>query len=172
MTNVDDFMQGGGGYPLIKINSVGGKLIGDLVEARLVDERDYDTGQVVTWDDGTPRKQLVLDVRVDWAASVDVTTGKDDVREEIGSYYCRYTAYLAMKEAIATADCKVSEVGRLAIARTPDGVPRSKKHNPPQQFTAQVQRRIAATSVDDLLGETVPVGAGASAGQPTAGDLL
>jgi len=167
MTSVDDFMSGTGGYPNTKINSVGGKLVGDLVEARLVDERDYDTGKPVLWDNGEPKKQLVLDVRVDWDASIDVTTGKDGVREEIGSYYCRYTAFLAMREACKEADVKMSQVGRFALARTPDGTARNPRHAPPQQFVAKVTARAAGADVDDLLDqqpqpETVSVGVAAA----------
>lgn len=168
MSNVDDFMQGSGGYPLIKLTREGSKLIGDLLEARLVDERDYDTGQVVRWDNGDARKQLVIDVRVDWAASVDITTGKDGAREEIGSYYCRYTAFLAMKAATEATGCKMSEVGRLALARTKDGTPRNPRHAPPQQFAAQVERRAAGSGVDDLLGDSSPAGQGQPEQQPAA----
>lgn len=153
MTTVDDFMSGSGGYPLIKINSEGGKLVGDLVEARLVDERDYNTGEIVRWDNGEPRKQLVLDVRVDWDASADVTTGKDGTRDEIGTYYCRYTAFLALKEACDKANTRMSQVDRLALARTKDGVPRKAGFAPPQQFVAKVTQRAAGVDVDDLLAE-------------------
>lgn len=163
MTSVDDFMKGGSSHPQIKINSVGGKLVGDLIEARLVDERDYDTGQPVTWPNGEPKKQLVLDIRIDWDASVDVTTGKDGVREEIGTYYCRYTAFLALKDACEKASTVMSHVGRLAIARTPDGTPRNPRHAPPQQFVAQVTQRTAEPGVDDLMATTAAPAAGVSA---------
>lgn len=168
MTSVDEFMQGGNNYPQIKINSVGGKLVGDLVEARLVDERDFDTGQIVTWDDNTPRKQLVLDTRVDWAASVDVTTGKDGTREEIGSYFCRFTAKLALQEACETAGIVMSKVGRFAIQRTPDGVPRNPRHKPPQQFVAQVAQRTAEPGVDNMMAATAQPAAAPAAAAPPA----
>jgi hypothetical protein len=151
MTSVDDFVEGASSLPLIKINSEGGKLIGDVIQARLVDERDYDTGDIVRWDDGNPRKQLVLDIRIDWAASIDVTTGKDGVREETGSYYCRFAAFLAVRDAVQKTGIKMSDVGRIAIARTKDGDPRSPRHKPPQQFVAQVMARTAAPDVDNLM---------------------
>lgn len=167
MSNVDDFMSGSGGYPLIKLNAVGSKLVGDLVEARLVDERDYDTGETMRWDDGSARKQLVLDVKVDWTASADITTGKDGAREETGSYYCRYTAFLALQKATQEVGCKMSQVGRFALARIEDGKPRNQRHNPPQQFVAKVEKRAAGNGVDDLLGASAaPVAATA------ASDLL
>jgi hypothetical protein len=149
--NVDDFMSGGSKHPLIRLENVGSTLIGDLVEARLVDERDYDTGEIKRWDDGNPRKQLVIDVRIDWAKSVDITTGKNGIREDVGSYYCRYTAFLAMQEAVKAAGCKMSEVGRLALRRTQDGQPKKAGFGAPQQFVAQVARAAAGASVDDMF---------------------
>lgn len=174
MTNVDDFLEGGGGLPYIKINQPGGKLVGDLIEARLVNERDYDTGKPILWDDGTPRKQLVLDVRIDWDACIEVTTGKDGVKEETGSYYCRYTAQLALKDACQAASVKMSQVGRFALARTADGTPRNPRHAPPQQFVAKVTGRTADTAVDDLLAQPAqaqPAPAAVPAGV-SADDLL
>jgi len=151
MTDIDQFLAGSKSYPLIKINSEGGKVVGDLVAARLVDERDYDTGNIVHWSDGTPRKQIVLDIRIDWPASIDITTGKEGVNEEVGSYYCRFTAQLALREACETAGVPLSQVGRIAIARLKDGVPRNPRNKPPQQFRAEVARATAAAGVDSLL---------------------
>lgn len=159
MTNsVDDFMAGSGGYPYTKIDEVGGKLVFDLIEARLVDERDYDTGQVATWDNGEPKKQLVLDVNIDWDKSTGVVTGKDGVKEPVGSYYCKYTAFLALKKACDEAGIKMSQVGRGAIKRTEDGTPRNPRHAPPHQFVAQVSARAASSDVDDLLADTTSDG--------------
>ncbi len=170
MTNVDDFLNGSTSRPLIKLNNPGSKLVFDLIEARLVQERDFDTGQLVTWDDGKPKKQIVLDVHIDWAASHDISVGKDGQQEPEGSYYVRYTCQLALQQACEAAGVRLSEVGRGAIARTPDGVPKKQGLNPPQQFAAQVQRRIAAAGVDDLL-DGQPAAPAAQQGAPTGGLL-
>jgi hypothetical protein len=157
MTSVDDFLSGGSRYPLIKLNNPGSKLVWtDLIEARIVQSRNFDTGQPEYWDNdpNKPKQQIVLDVRIDWAASQDITVGADGAQESVGSYYVRYACQIALQDACMAAGCKLSEVGRGAIARTADGIPKRAGANPPQQFAAQVQRRVASSTVDDLLGGT------------------
>ncbi len=179
MTNVQDFMNSVGGHPPIKLGNPGAKLVWDLLGVRLVQERDYDTEQPVFNNDGSPRMQLVLDLKIDWAASSgDITTGKDGNREDIGSLYCKRALTFALKQACQVAGCQLEEVGRGAIVRLEDGIPRNPKNLPPHQFMAQV-KRATTTAVTDLLDSvsdngTTPPSAAAPAPQPTApiGGLL
>jgi len=149
--SVDDLLEGSG-KPYIKMTRPGSKLVGELVDARVGIERDYDTGQTVTWDDGTPKDQLVVDVQIDWAKSVDITTGKDGERAEVGTLYCKFLQQRAFSDACKVAEVKLSQVGPLALLRLEDGTPRNHKHKPPQQFAAEVAKRTAQPGVDSLLG--------------------
>jgi hypothetical protein len=156
VTSVQDFMNSVGGHPPVKLGSPGDKLVFDLLGVRLVQERDYDTEQPVFEDDGRPRMQLVLDMRIDWAASSgNITTGKDGNQEETGSLYCKRALTFALKQACQDAGCSLEEVGRGAILRLEDGVPRNPRNKPPHQFTAQV-KKAANAAVTDLLNQAGP----------------
>jgi len=168
--SVDDLLEGSGGNPYIKLNYPGAKLVGEVVDARVGVERDYDTGQPVTWDDGTPKQQLVLDIRIDWERSVGVTTGKGDEQAEIGTLYCKWLQQQAIAQACKAAGVKMSQVGPIALVRLEDGTPSNPKRKPPHQFAAEVARRTAAPGVDSLLGASEPAAPPAAA--PAPGSLL
>lgn len=166
MTNVDDFMfSGSSGYPSTKIDQVGGKLVADLIEARLVDDYDPKTQAPKLLKSGKVKQTLVLDIEIDWDKSSSVVTGKDGVKEPLGSFWCKWTAFLAIKEACIKADIKLSQVGRIAIVRTADGPkPSDPTLSAPHQFVAQVAPRAASAGVDDLMATTpAPATAGVSA---------
>ena len=160
MTNIDDFMfSGSSGYPSTKIDQVGGKLVFDLIEARLVDDYDPKTKEPKLLRNGKVKQTLVLDVEIDWDKSVSVVTGSDGVREARGSFWCKWTAFLAIKEACVKADIKLSQVGRGVITRTPDGPkPSDPTMSAPHQFTAWVAPRAASNEVDDLIADTAGPG--------------
>jgi len=171
MKSVDDLIESsGGGKPYIKLNYPGAKLVGELVDARVGVERDYDTGQPLTWDDGTPKQQLVLDIRIDWERSVGVTTGKGEEQAEVGTLYCKWLQQQAIAAACKAAGVKLSQVGPIALVRLEDGVPSNPKRKPPHQFAAEVARRTAAPGVDSLLSASEP--AAPSAAAPAPGSLL
>jgi hypothetical protein len=149
-TSVDDFVQGG--HPAIKFTRPGAKLVGDIVEARVGVERDYDTGQPAAWPDGTPKQQLVLDVRIDWTRTVDVTAGDDNA--DIGTIYCKFLQQRALAAACQTAGIKMSQAGPVTMIRLDDGVPRNPRYKPPQQYQATVAQRTAVDNrVDELTAD-------------------
>lgn len=151
--SVDDFLNStSSGKPYIKFNNVSDKLVGELVEARIGYERDYNTGETVTWPDGSPKEQLQLDIRIDWSKSTGITTGSDGEQAEVGTIYCKYLQQKAVAEACKAKGLKLSEVGPFAMVRLPDGQPRNPRNRPPHQFAAEVDRRVASAGVDSLLG--------------------
>ena len=142
------------GLPWLKHDVEGAILIGDLIEARVGQARDFDTGEPMTWDDGTPVDQLILDVRVDWGRSKGIAykgEDKGEDRPEVATLYTKYLQQKAFLDACKASELKPSQVGTFAMKREADGVPKGKR-NPPQQFTAQVQQRVASAGADNLLG--------------------
>lgn len=166
-TNVDDFMFSVSSYPTTKINEVGGRLVGDLVEARLVDQYDPETGELELLKSGKAKQTLVLDVEIDWTKSSGVITGTEGVKEPVGSFWCKWAAFLAIKDACVKKEIKLSQVGRIAIVREQDGPKPAPTKSAPHQFSASVAPRAASADVDDLLagGPATPSG-------PAADELI
>lgn len=164
MTSIDDFMFNSPGYPSVKIDQVGGKLVFDLVEARLVDDYDPETKAPRLLKNGQTKQILVLDVNIDWDKSSGLATGGDDPQPQTASFWCKWAAFLAIKDACTKAGIKLSQVGRGAIGRTADGPkPSDPLKNAPHQFVAQVTARAASADVDDMLATSQPAAAGVSA---------
>jgi hypothetical protein len=148
--NADDFINESGGYPTVKFDAEGAILVADLVEPRVGVQRKFGTTEAATWEDGTPKKQLVLDVKVDRAKSNDISIGKED-DTDVGTVYCKHELKKEIARACDEAGLKLSQVGRIVIRRLEDGPPPKPGFHPTQMFKAKVERAVN-TSADDLDG--------------------
>ena len=54
----------GGSIPAAKFDTIGDKVAGKVIAKELRDQTDLDTGQVVTWPDGRPKKMAVVTLQV------------------------------------------------------------------------------------------------------------
>ena len=120
----------------------GGRVIG---EPELVQQRDYDTGEPLTWDDGRPKKQLIIDVQTDLNEPNEDFPEDDGVRR----FYVKGNLQKAIRQALreARAD-EVEEGGELYVTFTGFGerpVSKSgKKLNAPREHTARYVKPSAA----------------------------
>jgi hypothetical protein len=62
VTSTEDFL-GQGGIPSAKFDAIGDTYEGIIMRDELRDQTDIETGVAQTWDDGTPKKMILLDVQ-------------------------------------------------------------------------------------------------------------
>lgn len=57
--DIDGFLLGGGGKSA-SFENIGDSITGTVISTNVADQTDIGSGKVLTWDDGSPRKQLVV----------------------------------------------------------------------------------------------------------------
>jgi hypothetical protein len=118
----DDFLNESGGPPAAKFPNIGSEIEGDVLAARVGTARKFGTREPDTWEDGTPKQQLIVDLR----------TGDGDLR-----LYCKEALRVAIREAVQASGGRLADGGRLKVKRTEDGAATKAGFNPPQQFKAR-----------------------------------
>ncbi|QYC55142.1 hypothetical protein SEA_BOILGATE_62 [Mycobacterium phage Boilgate] len=120
------------GVPSAKFKNQGDTVGGRIVEEpRLEQQRDYDTGAPLTYDDGNPRMQLVITLQTDLR---DPAVPNDDGQRRL---YVKGAMKAAIGQALRVAGVKKPEVGGdLHVTYTHDGEQKNPRLSPPKQFSA------------------------------------
>lgn len=132
--------------------NVGDTFTGTFLSADERQKTDYGTGAPLTWDDGKPIIEYVMEFQ----------TALRDTDDDTGqrTIYCGKSSRLfrAMDDARKTAGLKWADGPQLTIKRDPDGDPvtlkNGKKGNAPHCFRAKAVRPAPVSSVnldDDLI---------------------
>lgn len=132
--DADDFLNESSGPPAAKFPNVGDEIEGDVLTARVGVARKFGTREPDTWEDGSPKQQLIIDLR----------TTDGDLR-----LYCKEALRVAIRDAVQTSGGKLADGGRLKVKRTEDGEASKAGFNPPQQFKAKFTPR--PTQVDEEI---------------------
>jgi hypothetical protein len=144
--SVENFLNSGGA-PAAKFPNIGSVVKGTVEEASVAQQTDFATGAPLTWDDGSPRMQLVITLATEERdPSIDNDTGKRRV-------FVKGQMLTAVKEAIRQAGAKSIEVGdTLAIQYKSDGEPPKAGFHAPKIYAAQYKVGAASSvSVEDLI---------------------
>jgi len=153
----NDFLMqtGGKSFPFEKLSDV---VIGEVISAEVRQQTDLDTGEKLTWSDGSPRNQLVITLQTglksgdedDGVRTIYAKGGKYDVAEGTG---------MSMKEAIAKAVRDGGGTGlnpgdQLAVAYTGNGVKKNRGFSAPKLYEASWKRSVpASVSGKDLFDD-------------------
>lgn len=133
MGNYDDLddLFSGGGSPAIKFKNIGDSIAGTITALEVREQKDFDSGEVLTWEDGSPRKELVITV-----ATIlrDASIEDDDGSRRI---FAKGNMFTAVRDSIRKAKAKKPEVGgRITVTYSADGEAKKKGYNPPKLYTA------------------------------------
>jgi hypothetical protein len=144
--SVQDFLSGGGA-PVAKFPNIGSIVKGTVEEAAVTQQTDFATGIPTTWDDGSPRMQLVVTLSTD--------ERDDAINDDKGQrrVFIKGQMLTAVKDAVRAAGAKSLEVGgTLAVQYKSDGEPPKAGFHAPKIYAAQYKAGAAASiSVDDLI---------------------
>jgi len=121
---VNDFLMGSGGrsaaFPEVKA-----LVWGEIVHSEVRQQTDFDSGDLLFWDDGKPRLQLVVSLQTDQR--------EDDEDDGIRKVYAKGNMLKAIRTAIAKAGARgIANGGRLAIQYIGDG------EKPKRGFAAKI----------------------------------
>ncbi|AER26360.1 hypothetical protein FIONNBHARTH_69 [Mycobacterium phage Fionnbharth] len=123
----------GSGVPSAKFNAIGDTVGGKIVaEPTIEQQRDYDTGAPLVYDDGNPRMQMVITVQTDLR---DPEVPDDDGQRRL---FVKGAMKYAIGQALKAAGKQQPEVGgELYVTYTHDGEQKNPRLNPPKQFAAR-----------------------------------
>lgn len=152
--DIERFLNGGGGKAA-KFENVGDFVEGTITDAQLTQQTSMEDNTPLTWQDGSPRMQLVVTL------STDLREGEEDdgarrIYAKGGTYEVAEGSGKSMKEAIAEAAKKagaktIVEGGVLKVAFTGLGKKTNRGYSAPKLFRAAYKLPVASVSTDDLF---------------------
>ena len=132
MDEVNDWLSGGGGRSA-SFPAIGASVTGYIIDAEIRAQTDFKTGAVLTWDDGNPRKQLVITLQTDLQ--------EDDEDDGIRKLYAKGKMLAAIRNAAGQPG--LQRGGKLRVKYVANGEAR-RGFNPPKLYEAQYRAPEAA----------------------------
>lgn len=144
ITDPNDFLLGTG-IPSFPFKEHGDTAKGPIVSLDMQQQRDFNTGLGLTWDNGDPKMQL--------RAVLATDQRNDDNDNGHRAVYVKGQMQQAVRDAIKKAGAQKIEVGGvLAIRYEGDGEPPKKGLNAPKQYVAKYEPPApASVDADDLF---------------------
>lgn len=157
--DINDFLQGGGGKAA-KFEKLGDQVSGVITDARVTQQTSLEDNTPLTWQDGSPRMQLVVTLATDLREGDD-DDGTRKIYAKGGKYEVASGSGTSMKEAIADAmkragngtPAKLVEGGKLTVAFTGEGKRTNRAYSPPKLYKAKYEPPVATVEVEDLWDE-------------------
>lgn len=130
----DQFLLGAKGPKSVSFLTVGDKVSGKVKEKALTQQRDLEDGTLKTWDDGSPRMQLV--VTLTGTGMFDPEVEDDDGTRRL--FVDKPAMRKAIAAAVKAAGATGLEVGStLTVEFTGTGTPVKRGFNGPKEFSAK-----------------------------------
>ena len=152
--DVNDFLFAEGGKSF-KFTKIGDTVKGTVVKAKVGQQTSID-GQKLTWDDGSPRKQLVVTLQTD-----DQDNDDDDgvrmIYAKGGNFEVAKGEGTSMRNAIADAvkDAgadKLEPGDELAVCYTGESKAR-RGYSPAKLYVAGFKKTVGSVAASDLFGD-------------------
>ena len=152
--DVNDFLFAEGGKSF-KFTNLGDTVKGEIVKAEIRQQTNLE-GQLLTWDDGSPRKQLVITLQTDEHDSDD-DDGIRTIYAKGGNFEVARGEGTSMRNAIADA---VKDAGadrlepgdELAVAFTGESKAR-RGYSPAKLYVAGFKKAAHSVKATDLFGD-------------------
>jgi hypothetical protein len=143
MSNVDDFLMGGGGAPSAKFDTIGRTYKGTILKSEMRQQTDI-SGTPKNYDDGNPMMQAVITIQTD---ERDSSIEDDDGQRRL---FVKGNMQKAVRDAIVASRCSTLALGgTLAVRYTGDGIPKRAGLSAPKEYVAQYV--APAVGVGDLI---------------------
>lgn len=147
MSNDPNNILMGGGIPSAKFEELGTTRKGVITNVESVQQRDYDNDELLFWDDGQPRMQVVVTMATD---DRDPDVEDDD---GIRKLYIKGQMTKAVRDACRKAGSPggLELGGTLAVKWDHSLEPKKKGMSGAKQYVAQYARPVHAVGDDDLI---------------------
>lgn len=152
-----------GGLTSVKFPEVGFTVTGTVIDFRMQQQRDYDSGEPLVWNDGSPRMQLVVDLQceptgITWEG---LQRRQVAIPNDTGmrSLYVKGHLQKAVAQALRDADNAQFEIGgTLVVQRIQDAEQPDKKKIAPMQFRAAWQAPTPQSQAAGFLASDAETG--------------
>lgn len=152
--SLDDLGGGGKSWQ----HEVGDKISGTIVSVKRVQQTDFTTGEPLTWSNGDPRMQTVVELQTDNRDGDDddgIRTlwlkGGKNYEAQTGS---GQSGEVALAQAAKDAGAKSIEEGaKLQFACTGLAKPTTRGFQPARLYTAKYTAPISSVQADDLFDD-------------------
>ena len=154
MSDVNDFLFAQGGKSF-KFTNIGDTVKGTIVRAEVRQQTSID-GALLTWDDGSPRKQLVVTLETDEKDNDD-DDGVRMIYAKGGNFEVAKGQGTSMRNAIADA---VKDAGatalepgdELAVSYTGEAKAR-RGYSPAKLYVAGFKKTVGSVAATDLFAD-------------------
>lgn len=155
MSEVTDFLFSGGAKAF-PFNAIGDKARGTIVSAEVRQQTSMEGNKPLTWDDGSPRMQLVIVLQTT-IKDDDDDDGKRTLYAKGGNFDIGTGSGSSMRNAIADAvkasgSKSLDEGDELVVAYTGNGVAK-RGYQAPKLYTASFKKAVASVAADDLFDD-------------------
>lgn len=146
--DVNSLVMGSGGRSAtFKVH--GDQTWGVIVHSELRQQTDFDTGELMFWQDGKPRMQAVFTLQTD-----EITDDEDDGMRKV---YAKGQMLRAIQAAVLKAGAKgVADGGTLLVRYTGDAEPKRKGMSGEKQYFAKYQPPAHTTVLPDQPDDEEP----------------
>jgi hypothetical protein len=144
--DVNDFLESGG-IPSASFENIGASWTGKIVRMEKLQARDFETGEAQTWDDGSPKYIIHIDLQTQ-VRNPDIA-GDDGVRR----LFVRGNMMSAVRSAMRATGARLETGGQLTVTYVRDGDQKRKGYNPAKLYEAKYEPAVPGLSsvgVDDL----------------------
>jgi hypothetical protein len=153
MSDANSFLFGGGGKAA-KFEEVGDQVTGTVVSYDVVQQTAMETNEPLTWADGKPRMQMIIDVQTDLGDG-DEDDGIRRVYAKGGNYEVAEGSGTSLKDAIRDAVKKAGEKefatgATLTVAFTGMGKKTNRGFSAPKLFRARYEAPKQSMPLADL----------------------
>jgi hypothetical protein len=160
MSDANSFLFGGGGRAA-KFEDVGDSVTGTVVSFEVVQQTAMETNEPLTWSDGKPRMQMVVDLQTDLRDGGDEDDGIRRIYVKGGNYEVAEGSGTSMKDALSDAVRKAGAKefatgATLTMAFTGMGKKTNRGFAAPKLYRARYEVPKQSTNVDDLFGDDSP----------------
>lgn len=132
-TDPNDFLMGGGGRS-VKFTDHGDQVDGWILHLETRQQTDFDSGELLFWNDGNPRMQLVVTMQ----ANPETTKPEDDEDDLVRRLYVRGQMTNAIRKAVRESGQHGLEVdGRLWVRYVATAEPKRKGMSGAKQYVAR-----------------------------------
>lgn len=144
---VNDFLMGTGGRSA-SFKEPKAMVWGEIVHTELRQQTNFDSGDLLFWDDGKPRMQLVITLQTE--------EREDDEDDGLRKLYAKGNMLKAIRTAVSKAGARgLSVGGKLAVQYTADGE-KPKRGFAPKIYGAKYEPPVEYVAVPDDDGGLDP----------------
>lgn len=142
MTNDPNAFLMGSGARSASFKEHGDRIWGTIISSEMRQQTDFDTGQLLFWDDGKPRMQVVVTLMTD--------LHEDDDDDSLRAVYIKGEMQKAVRGALVKAGVRgIEDGGKLLVQYTGDGEPKRKGMSGAKLYYAKYEPPVKMTELPD-----------------------